>query len=616
MQANPWLGGTISSIQLWSRAYDHKIVEISDFNIALADFGPALDSPAGPAGLLFGGDDSVVGGTGQDALFGGGGDDTIRGGAGDDDISPGWGSDIVDGGDGFDYVGYGESDKGVNVDLGLGTVFDPWGSIDRLISIEGVSGTAYNDTLTGNNGNNGFYGEAGNDSLSGLDGDDLFSPGRGADTILGGSGFDTIMYSDYAGTGKLNANLSTGIVIDPWGDTDHVSGIERVRGTGNDDTVIGSNADETFEGLGGADSFDGGGGNDTVSYARDKSRGGMHGVTVDLALGTAKDGFGTTDTFVRVENATGTDFNDVLHGNALANVLTGNAGNDFLDGRDGADTLKGGLGDDTFYVDRALDVVVEFAGEGTDTVYASASYTLSLEAEVEVLRTIDQNSSQAINLTGSSFANKILGNTGNNVLNGMGGADTMAAFAGNDTYYVDDANDQVIESASGGHDIIYASASFTLGASVEVEYLEAIGSGRISLTGNALANTLVGNAGSNRLSGGGGRDILTGGAGKDTFVFDVKLSKANLVQITDFNVKDDTIQLAKTIFSKIAKKGTLASGAFWIGSKAHEADDRIIYNKKTGALLYDADGSGKGAAIQIATISKGLGLTHKDFFVI
>jgi 16S rRNA U516 pseudouridylate synthase RsuA-like enzyme len=45
-------------------------------------------------------------------------------------------------------------------------------------------------------------------------------------------------------------------------------------------------------------------------------------------------------------------------------------------------------------------------------------------------------------------------------------------------------------------------------------------------------------------------------------------------------------------------------------------DDYVIYNKKTGVLSYDVDGSGSKAAVEFAQLRKGLALTYKDFFVI
>jgi len=134
-------------------------------------------------------------------------------------------------------------------------------------------------------------------------------------------------------------------------------------------------------------------------------------------------------------------------------------------------------------------------------------------------------------------------------------------------------------------------------------------------------DTLIGNAAANRLYGGKGKDSLTGLGGRDSFVFDTKLDKLRDT-ITDFSVRDDTIWLDNSIFKKLGSKGSEKSPAklkaafFKIGTKATDKDDYVIYNKKTGVLSYDADGSGKGKAIDFATLKKNLALKYDDFAVI
>jgi serralysin len=131
-------------------------------------------------------------------------------------------------------------------------------------------------------------------------------------------------------------------------------------------------------------------------------------------------------------------------------------------------------------------------------------------------------------------------------------------------------------------------------------------------------DTLKGEAGNDILAGGFGNDILTGGLGRDTFVFDTRPSKAkNFDTIRDFNVKDDTIQLAKAVFTKIGKVGTLKKDAFFTGDKAHDGDDRIIFSKTSGKVYYDQDGTGTKAMVEIMKLDKAskLALSHRDFII-
>jgi Ca2+-binding RTX toxin-like protein len=142
------------------------------------------------------------------------------------------------------------------------------------------------------------------------------------------------------------------------------------------------------------------------------------------------------------------------------------------------------------------------------------------------------------------------------------------------------------------------------------------------VAGTATSDVIVGGGGRDAIAGGLGKDILTGGNGKDTFVFSTKLNKkTNVDKITDFKVKDDTIKLDNSIFKKLGKgsdkkPGKLDKDFFTIGSKAQDANDYLIYDKKKGTLSYDADGSGKGAAVLFATMAKNLKMTEKDFLIV
>ena len=106
---------------------------------------------------------------------------------------------------------------------------------------------------------------------------------------------------------------------------------------------------------------------------------------------------------------------------------------------------------------------------------------------------------------------------------------------------------------------------------------------------------------------------MTGGLWSDTFVFSA-LSIGNIDTITDFSPDDDVIYIENTGF--FAALGVLGSSAFAIGSAATDFDQRIIYDSSTGALIYDADGSGAGSAVQFAILGTGLSLSNSDFVVI
>jgi Ca2+-binding RTX toxin-like protein len=144
-----------------------------------------------------------------------------------------------------------------------------------------------------------------------------------------------------------------------------------------------------------------------------------------------------------------------------------------------------------------------------------------------------------------------------------------------------------------------------------------------TVKGTSGKNVLKGGIGADVLNGGFGNDILTGGAGKDVFVFNSKLGtsttdrKVNFDTITDFSVADDTIQLDNAIFKKFAKTGAMNKAFFTIGSKAKDKNDYVIYDKKTGVLSYDADGSGtKYKAVEFAKLAKNLKMTADDFVII
>ncbi len=247
------------------------------------------------------------------------------------------GNDSIDGRGGFDIIRYDFANGAVTVNLVTGTGGGADAGADVFVNIEGVVGSAFNDVLTGGNAANGTV--VGLDDYAGPGGrlQELFRGLGGNDTIDGGQGYDIVSYSSSTEgvLVKLNGNFD-GTANDGLGGTDILRNIEGVRGSLFNDALTGSDtaAFESFQGLDGDDTIDGLGGTDRVDYFFARGA-----VNVNLATGTASDGYGNTDTLRNIEDVRGSrDFADTLTGTAGNNRLAGLGGNDTLDGGAGADT--------------------------------------------------------------------------------------------------------------------------------------------------------------------------------------------------------------------------------------------------------------------------------------
>ena len=253
------------------------------------------------------------------------------------------------------------------------------------------------------------------------------------------------------------------------------------------------------------------------------------------------------------------------------------------------------------------------AGSATLDITPLAGVTLTGTAKADIL----SGTAQDDTLNGLGSNDTLNGLAGNDTLNGGAGADKMVGGTGNDTYFVDSTGDVVTEALNEGTDTVHSTLSaYTLAVNVENLILD--GSAAINGTGNTLANTLIGNSGNNVLVGGAGNDSLTGGSGADVFRFETALSAAtNVDTIQDFIHGADAIQLENAIFTKLTKTGTLPTANFAASATAApvDANDYILYNTTTGALYYDADGSGVGAAVQFAMLIGHPAVTAADFVV-
>ena len=477
--------------------------------------------------------------------------------------------------------------------LGIQAV-DPQGlsSIWKLtLQVQGEAystvGTSVADAMYGSISEDTLYGMGGNDTLVGNAGDDRLLGGAGDDTLMGGSGNDALDGS--SGNDYLDGGTGA----------DTMAG-----GPGNDHYLVDSSADMVIEAL-----SRGAGGTDTVDTAISFTS--PSNVENLLAL----NGF--------LINLTGNELNNQLSGNDLANALTGLAGadtllgfggNDTLDAGAGVDKMAGGAGDDLYRVDSRSDLVLEYAGEGVDTVEASSTYTLT--ANVENLTLLEGGDYAG---GGNSLANVITGNSGSNTLSGGLGADTLAGGLGNDTYVLSDLLDTIID--SGGIDTIRSALTITLQDGIE--RAELIGLGDVSAIGNGADNTLIGNPGNNYLEGGAGVDALTGGAGGDGFYIAYNGSGKNADTVTDFKTGEDLVMLDLASFginpqalgivsSGMVSTGSLVQGA---GARALDANDYFIYDTAQMKLYVDPDGSGPLTPMVAVQLTGTTAVTVDDLYV-
>jgi len=567
------------------------------------------------------GSDRLAGDIGANLLTGRSGNDTLLGGAGNDTLLGGMGDDSLDGGGGTDTVSYAGATSGVLVNLGLTSPQDTVGDgIDTFRSVEILLGSAYADSLTGAATNDSLNGGAGADTLDGGLGRDTLAGGAGDDLYRLDTGLDVIVETLGAGfdTAITSANyvLAAGASVERL---ESVAGTAALNLTGNEvaQMLVGNAGLNTLDGKAGADTLIGGAGNDI--YLADTA--------ADVILEFSDEGYDTVRTtaptyllaaHLEVLTFVGTGaFKGT--GNDLANVITGGAGTDQLDGGAGADRLVGLAGNDTYIVDSLGDVIVESLNQGVDTVKtAIAAYALGANVE-----NLTYTGDGAFRGFGNGLANVLTGGTGQDTLDGGAGADRLVGGQGDDVYFTDHVGDAVVELAGQGNDRVLTTLASAKAAD-NIETLIYIGSGNFQGYANAAGTALFGaggkdglsgGAGADFLAGGGGNDTLTGGGGADTFYFDSPLASQGIDRISDFTSGLDHIALRGTGFGIAAVDELDFVSRAGAAAVATQAKASLIYDTATGALWYDVDGTGTGAAIQIATLVGKPAIGFGDFFI-
>jgi len=355
------------------------------------------------------------------------------------------GNDTIEG-NGATRIDYLSAAAGVDADLQRGTAFaivnDTLSGeakdaateaaksigVDSFTGVFRIRGSSLNDKLAGSAGG-AAYGAVALEA---------FEPGPGNDTIDGRSGWDEVYYNTGGWVGQrglvIDMSITNGpnVTEDSFGGKDTLIGIEYIGGSAFNDNIKGSLTNVGLSGL--TEIFSGGKGNDTLDGGDSNATGydeaaytdSPQGVTVNLATGTASDGWGTTDTLISIEGVEGSEWND---------AITGSAGNNRLDGRGGNDTLNGGDGNDWVEYNNASGAVTVDLGAGSASGAAGTDVLTSIE-----------------NAQGSIYADRLTGSSAANVLEGLDGNDSLFGGAGNDSLLGGEGNDRLYGEA--GDDLL------------------------------------------------------------------------------------------------------------------------------------------------------------------
>ena len=587
--------------------------------------------------------------TGSDVFYGGGGDDTFYGLSGADTFVGNGGDDWFFGGDNMltmrslDVADYSSATSDITACLNDGLVTGDATGEDHLDGVEGVIGTIYSDAFSGKD-----YGTGGVNYFEGLLGDDSYTGGGGYVPGTGGTWnvvsamhLDTASSNSYVIASLVDSTTngfddSTGSLqiwsagvdgIQHTGDdvflnNQALTNIQEVMGSSGDDCLTGGAGRQTFAGLAGADSIDGGNDWDDVDYAMDPN-----GVTVDLAAGTATDGWGDTDILSGIEEVHGSFYDDNITGDADTNYIQGLGGDDVLNGGGSEDYG----GDWVSYCDDVARDPVNGYGVIVNLSNVAVTYWDAGHTEVAAGTALDgwggtdvlsnfrsvEGSEYADLLVGGDDTNAGLGNHlqgegGNDALYGGGGDDTLEGGDGDDTLEGGSGNDTLsggagfdIADYSGGAGMVvnlsdtgaYDTSAHTATDGSNYDTLSSIE----GVQGSLYNDTIVAGDADTWIDGNLGDDTIVGGAGEDTLSFlsndtGVGVNVLDNTATLDLNAVPPYYVTYTDTFSGIeVVQGSLyddiitSTGAFSV-AEGMAGDDTISVGYSDGTVSYEHSG--------------------------
>ena len=395
--------------------------------------------------------------------------------------------------------------------------------IDTFSGVNSVRGSAFDDIIGPDAGNNVFDGQAGNDTLWG---------GGGNDTLIGGDGIDRALYVD--ATGPITVNMAAGTVSGAGVGVDTLSSVESIRGSNFADNYDASNFSSTSTNAGSNGTFNvfvGGSGDDTIT-GNGNTQVQYFNATSAVLITLGANGSGSAsgdssvgnDIFVSgVNNVLGSNFNDTY--NASAFTSSSGAFNQFQ-GLGGNDTITGNGGTQLYYAGSTAGISVTLNAGGGGTVTGNSSVgTDTINGGVNSIQGSNFNdtyNASAFSSPSGSF-NQFLGNGGNDTITGNGNTQL---------YY--------------GATTAGISATLNAGGTGTVTGDSSVGSDTINGGVNNIFGSNFNDTFTLNSPGANFQSTLTGNGGNDTFVFKPNFGKAT---ITDFHSGQDTIDFDPTVFS-------------------------------------------------------------------